>query len=534
MSYNDRSCASRHKWKLIILAVILIAVAVAVPLAVIQPWNKDDDKGSSTGPSAIQPNQTITPSRDDSAKANAYTPALNEPFDYTITSKHKIRGVNLGGWLVLEPFITPSLFNPYVANGVVDEYTLCKHLGPDAAKALLEKHYASWVTEDTFIRIRDLGLNHVRIPIGFWALGGLKPDEPYVPNLAWTYLLRAIEWARKYGIRVMVELHAAPGSQNGWNHSGRSGDINWITGPEGPANAQRTIPYLTQMATFFSSPAYAHVSPIMGLLNEPAAFLMGGDKVKAWYTQAFNAVRTATGIGKGPWAVIHDGMIGLGSWGDFMPKSDRMMLDAHLYIMFDDNLMRMNTTTQLQFACETWGSDIYRSVSEFGPTMVGEFSVAVNDCATYLNGVGTGNRWEGTWNGAPPKMVGANCASENNAATYTVEYKQFLKNFFLAQIEGYEQGSGWTYWNFKTENNPLWSYFDGVDGGWLPKDANNRGPGFCASQGYSMNKPRPEQPDPEPTATTTASTATATSTTTTQPFTRTTTTSTQPVPTEEA
>ncbi|KAG0341551.1 hypothetical protein BG000_008730 [Podila horticola] len=514
MAYDDRSCVRRHKWKLIILTVLLIVVAVAVPLAVIKPWDKSKDNITSPpAPVPIKPNQTITPSTDDSAKPNAYTPALNEPFDYTTTSKTKIRGVNLGGWLVLEPFITPSLFNPYTANGVIDEYTLCKHLGPAASKTLLEKHYATWVTEDTFKRIRDLGLNHVRIPIGFWALGGLKPDEPYVPDVAWTYLLQGIEWARKYGIRVMVELHAAPGSQNGWNHSGRSGAINWINGTEGAENAQRTIPYLTNMATFFSGPAYAHVSPIMGLLNEPAAFIMGGDKVKTWYTKAFDAVRAATGQGKGPWAVIHDGMLGLSSWADFMPKADRMMLDTHLYIMFDDNLMRMNTTAQLKFACETWGSDITASTAEFGPTMVGEFSVAVNDCATYLNGVNTGNRWEGTWNGAP-KMPGANCANENNAATYTPEYKLFLKNFFLAQIEAYEQGSGWTYWNFKTETNPLWSYFDGVDGGWLPKDANNRGPSFCASQGYAVNKPRPVQPDPILT-TSTSLTATSTGTTTT-------------------
>ncbi|KAF9963335.1 exo-1,3-beta-glucanase [Modicella reniformis] len=51
-------------------------------------------------------------------------------------------------------------------------------LGPEEAKAILQKHYSSWVTEETFKQIRDLGLNHVRIPLGFWALGNLEPDEP--------------------------------------------------------------------------------------------------------------------------------------------------------------------------------------------------------------------------------------------------------------------------------------------------------------------------------------------------------------------
>ncbi|KAF9190558.1 hypothetical protein BGZ51_008496 [Haplosporangium sp. Z 767] len=494
MGAGERSCLHRHRWKISLLALLLVAVAVVVPLVIVKPWDKNTSKNkdhTSTAPAPqipVNPEQPIVPSKDDTAKCNAYTPALNEPFDYA-SGKLKMRGVNLGGWLVLEPFITPSLFDPYVKDGVVDEYTLCKHLGPEASKALLEKHYATWVTEETFIRIRDLGLNHVRIPIGFWALGGLTADEPYVPNLSWAYLLRAIEWARKYGIRVMVELHAAPGSQNGWNHSGRSGAINWVNGTDGAANAQRTLPYIQQLATFFTSPDYAHVGPILGLLNEPAGFLIGGEPVKSWYRQAINVFRTATGAGKGPWLIIHDAFLGLASWTDLKTSGERLMLDAHQYIMFDNNLFRMNRTTQLQFACQNWGSDMVTSTEDFGPTIVGEFSVAVNDCAKYLNGVGMGYRWDGTFDGTPPKSPNSTCTNENTASTYDAEYKKFLSDYFNAQIDAFEQGAGWFYWNFKTETNPLWSYFDGVDNGWIPKDANNRGPGFCVPNGYSFSKP---------------------------------------------
>jgi len=58
----------------------------------------------------------------------------------------KVRGVNLGGWLLLEPWITPSIFNPLPAN-VVDEYTLTQQLGPDAAKSLLTQHWNTWITQ---------------------------------------------------------------------------------------------------------------------------------------------------------------------------------------------------------------------------------------------------------------------------------------------------------------------------------------------------------------------------------------------------
>ncbi|KAG0224493.1 hypothetical protein BGW42_005066 [Actinomortierella wolfii] len=489
MGMQERSCFQRHRWKIIPLAILLVVAAVVIPLVVVKPWDKnqasDNNNNKEGDVQKIPPNQPIVPSTDDSVKANAYTPALNEPFDYRGGS-HKIRGINLGGWLVLEPFITPSLFDPYISQGVVDEYTLCKHLGPKAAYELLDKHYASWVTEETFVRIRKLGLNHVRIPIGFWARGNLTADEPYVADLSWKYLLRGIEWARKNGLRVLVELHAAPGSQNGWNHSGRVGSINWIKGPQGPANAKRTITYINDIVAQFNKPEYQHVAPIFGLLNEPAGYVIGADEVKAWSEEAFSSFRSATGNGKGPWGVLHDGFIGQQAWLGTMRSADRVMMDYHNYIMFDLGLQRMPREEQLRFACSTWGPDMTSSQRNFGPSIVGEFSVAVNDCARFLNGIGNGARYDGTFDGQPAVSPNSTCTNENNAATYSAEYKTFLRNYFLAQIEAAEQGSGWFYWNFKTESNPLWSYFDGVDGGWIPADANQRGEPFCRSRGYPL------------------------------------------------
>lgn len=54
-----------------------------------------------------------------------------------------IRGVNLGGWLVLEPWITPSIFQAYpFAKGIVDEYTLNAVLGTqEAHDSVLKPHW---------------------------------------------------------------------------------------------------------------------------------------------------------------------------------------------------------------------------------------------------------------------------------------------------------------------------------------------------------------------------------------------------------
>jgi hypothetical protein len=54
--------------------------------------------------------------------------------------------VNIGGWFVLEPFISPALFQKYP--GAVDEWTISTLMAADTANGglgQLENHY------DTFI-----------------------------------------------------------------------------------------------------------------------------------------------------------------------------------------------------------------------------------------------------------------------------------------------------------------------------------------------------------------------------------------------
>jgi glucan 1,3-beta-glucosidase len=92
-----------------------------------------------------------------------------------------------------------------------------------------------------------------------------------------SYFLKAIQWARKYGLRINLDFHALPGSQNGWNHSGRFGTINVLNGPMGFANAQRSLDYIRILAEFISQPQYRDVVTLFGIVNEPAGTVMGHD-----------------------------------------------------------------------------------------------------------------------------------------------------------------------------------------------------------------------------------------------------------------
>ena len=67
---------------------------------------------------------------------------------------------------------------------------------------------------------------------------------------------------------MYLELHTVPGSQNGYNHSGKFGKVNFMAGVMGYANAQRALDYIRIIAEFISQPEYKDVVPIFGIANE--------------------------------------------------------------------------------------------------------------------------------------------------------------------------------------------------------------------------------------------------------------------------
>ncbi|KAH8174897.1 cellulase (glycosyl hydrolase family 5) domain-containing protein [Sarocladium implicatum] len=410
---------------------------------------------------------------DDSARANPNVPALDRPWgDY---SARPARGVNVGGWLSLEPFITPSMFDYPDSARVVDEYTLCQHLG-DKASEVLEKHYATFITEKDFKQIATAGLDHVRIPFSYWAIETFD-DDAYVPRISWRYLLRGIEWARKYGLRVKLDLHGLPGSQNGWNHSGRSGKINFLKGAKGDINAQRALDIHERLSKFFAQDRYKNVIAFYGLANEPARAL-DSDKVEEWTKKAVDIVLKNKVHGA---PVFSEGLLGLSAWegkfGEY--KKSKLVVDVHQYTIFDTNLLILKPADRVTFACDKFAEQSSDSMKNFGPTMVGEWSQAHSDCTKDLNGFNAGSRWAGDF----PDVDGPSCPSQDSRCTcsvsndenkYTDAYKLFIKTWAIAQMDAYEKGTGWFYWTWKTESAPMWSYKHGLDGGFLPKKAYER------------------------------------------------------------
>ncbi|KAF9260276.1 glycoside hydrolase [Marasmius fiardii PR-910] len=409
------------------------------------------------------------------AKAQSWTPGLNESFEY---GKDLVRGVNVGGWLNTEPFISPALYQKYSSSTPrpVDEYTLSLAMAADTAGGglnQLEDHYKTFITEKDFAEMAAGGINYVRIPIAFWAIE-VREGEPFLPKVSWKYFLKAIAWARKYGIRINLDLHAVPGSQNGWNHSGRLGQASFLHGPMGYANAQRTLDYIRILAEFISQPQYRDVVTMFGILNEPRCEFQGKDQLSAFYAEAYRIVREVggTGTGNGPWISIHECMIGKDQWSSFLPNADRLSLDSHPYMAFGDQ-SRTGWELRIPAVCQ-WGKEFNSSTDAFGHNNAGEWSFGINDCGLFLNGVEDGIRYEGTYQGSESKRVGS-CDEWTDWERYNATTKAELRKFAMASIDALQNYFFWT-WKIgpsltsgKVET-PAWSYQLGLENGWIPTD----------------------------------------------------------------
>ncbi|PFH50698.1 glycoside hydrolase family 5 protein [Amanita thiersii Skay4041] len=436
------------------------------------------------------------------ARAQSWTPALNETFNYGVD---KIRGVNIGGWLNTEPVClsvlllgfklsddqtslcnTPALYEPFVnaANSAVDEWTLSQNLAAQGKlEEVLENHYKTFITEQDFAEIAGAGLNFIRIPLPYWAIE-VRKDEPFLPKVSWKYFLKAIQWARKYGLRINLDLHSLPGSQNGWNHSGRLGQVNFLNGPMGYANAQRSLDYIRILAEFVSQPQYRDVVTIFGIVNEPQGGFMGHNNLGSFYVEAYRLIRRASGIGagKGPYISIHDGFSPRATWNDFIPNGDRIAIDSHPYLCFGPQ-SNAPISTYATAPCENWGQVVNNSMGAFGLTTAGEFSNAVTDCGLYLNGVNLGTRYEGTYPGTT--AVVGDCKVWTEWQKYDQKTKDAIKQFSMASMDALQH---YFFWTWKIGNSsasgkvetPMWSYKLGLDNGWMPLDP-REAEGICGN-----------------------------------------------------
>lgn len=135
----------------------------------------------------------------------------------------QLRGINVGGYLLQEFWMTPTSdwHGKYTVTCEMDIYrTLTDRFGEDKMRELVGGYQDNYFSEQDFDNCAALGMNCIRLP--FWYMNLVDFNGNFLPN-AFDRMDWFIKEAGKRGIYVILDMHGAPGSQNGSDHSGIDG-----------------------------------------------------------------------------------------------------------------------------------------------------------------------------------------------------------------------------------------------------------------------------------------------------------------------
>jgi len=363
----------------------------------------------------------------------------------------KLRGVNLGGWLVLEKWMTPSLFDGLQAT---DETSYCVELGASAEQSL-KAHWENFITAEDFAWLAKTGINAVRIPLGHWIFG---PDYPYHRSYGASshpfveggikILDRAFDWAEEYGLHIVLDLHAAPGCQNGFDNGGILNVCEWHTQED---YIDYSLYILERLAERYQSRSALHAIEV---LNEPR-WDISTALLKKYTSDAYHRIRQYCQA-KDVAVVFHDGFRSFREYNGFLmePEYSNVVFDIHRYQCFGRAEIDADIYSHIRGAVVDWKNEADDIIRDLGhATFVGEWSLGLDVKVVSL--------WaKGPFNHALQDMDEFQMAVAN-------------RGYAAAQIITFEKYLGWFFWSYKTETTPAWCFRECVNRGWLPDKFDN-------------------------------------------------------------
>jgi glucan 1,3-beta-glucosidase len=246
-------------------------------------------------------------------------------------------------------FITPSIFESHSTADypIIDEWTLCEKVGQGKCAEVLKPHWDSFVSLDDFWKIKNAGFNLVRIPVGYWSY--VNPWDPYAQGAA-PYLDAAIDWARQTGLKVVIDLHGAPKSQNGFDHSGHRASVPGWGDADSLAYTHLALRVIEEK---YAIPSMQDVVVSIQPLNEPFLLKLDKEMVKNFYRDTYYNLRE---ISDTP-IMFHDGFE-LPSWmnGFLTPQDNNaqnVVVDHHEYQIFDKGLLAMSVGQHVNLMCNS-------------------------------------------------------------------------------------------------------------------------------------------------------------------------------------
>ncbi|KAF1353235.1 glycoside hydrolase superfamily [Delphinella strobiligena] len=342
----------------------------------------------------------------------------------------------------------------------------------EGAEAKLQQHWSTYFTESDVEQMASWGINAVRIPIGYWAYN--NTGTPYITG-ADAYLEKAIGWCRNHGISVLVDCHGSPGSQNGFDNSGHSGQVSW----QSEDNLNLSISVLETIATKYGASEYADVVFGIEIVNEPISWDQNNfDTTKQWAQDAYYAIK-AVATNSELAVIMHDGFMGPSEWegisdainGNSSLAESKFWIDTHLYQNQEASDSLLTQEQHVQKACNWSSTELLPSSSNL-PVIVGEFSAATNICA---------NPDGSTVAGSVCYIDGCQCSANVNIEDWNEPLIKATRKFLEAELDTFEaHARGWFMWSYTGPG--AWGYANAVEYGIIGKDVTARDfPGQCSS-----------------------------------------------------
>ena len=380
----------------------------------------------------------------------------------------------------------PEMFE---GTGAEDEVWLNRKMNPAELKEKMKEHRDTFITEQDFAFIKEQGIWLLRIPVPYFIFGDRPPFNGCVE-----YLDKAFDWAEKYGLQILIDLHTVPGSQNGYDNGGLTGVCKWCKNPE---EVECALTVLERLAK-----RYGQREGLYGIevLNEPISFLVYAtapstgkavDKEEAkgsgyvplpflenFYRNAYRRLRKI--LPENKTIVFHDGFR-LRHWGKFFRKEHmkNVVLDTHIYIFAMESFVPIHMPWVYQIYIKSQQRLIER-IQKDVPVVVGEWCI----CNKYAEKAVSQAKSEET----AAKEKQEKTTSEvklaediSDKSAKVIEQDELRKKRYLEiaamQLQAWESGAGWIYWSYQFKPNrkePLdekwkesWDFSRCVENGWI-------------------------------------------------------------------
>ena len=295
----------------------------------------------------------------------------------TDDAPERIRGVNLTGWLIPEPWVSPSLFG---STGASNEAELQQALGDVEYHERLRRHLETFISEDDFRRISAMGLNAVRLPVPWHTFGVQEEGAPHISCV--DYVDRAFEWGEKYGVGVLLDLATVPGGQGDSNASPTTPakTADWHSSTDGRQVALDVLEKLAQRYGYREGLLGIELldTPIMSVRKNPLvppSQGIPGHYLRNYYRDAYKLLRGYMSEGK---IIVFSDSGHPEEWKRFLNKFQykNVYMDLHLYHYRGENARDIASPQGLSDAINRNKKLIAEAEQAGFPVIVGEWSAA--------------------------------------------------------------------------------------------------------------------------------------------------------------